>query len=56
MSEKCSTCRKWVMKHYFDGYPKKEDLELVEEKLAPLQDGGKVSPWQLFLLFMNWYK
>ncbi len=32
--------RKYVIKSYFDGLPKREDLELVEETLPPLKDGG----------------
>ncbi len=33
--------RKYVMKSYFSGMPKREDLEIVEEVLPPLKDGGK---------------
>ena len=33
--------RKYILKSHFDGIPKKEDLELVEETLPPLKDGGK---------------
>merc|ERR1712106_964534 len=29
--------KRWVLKHHFDGLPKKEDFELVEEELPPLQ-------------------
>ena len=31
--------RRWVLKHHFDGLPKKQDFELVEEELPPLKDG-----------------
>ena len=33
-------CRKWVLRSHFSGIPKKEDLEIVEEELPPLKDGG----------------
>ena len=33
-------CRKWVLRSHFSGLPKKEDLEIVEEELPPLKDGG----------------
>ena len=33
-------CRKYVLKSYFSGFPKKECLELVEETLPALKDGG----------------
>ena len=32
--------RKYVVKSLFDGKPKREDLEIVEETLPPLKDGG----------------
>ena len=38
--------RKWVVKNSFKGAPKREDLEIVEEELLPLKDGGK-------LLYLN---
>ena len=31
--------RRWVLKHHFDGVPKAEDFELVEEDLPELKDG-----------------
>ena len=31
--------RRWVLKQHFDGMPKREDFELVEEELPALQDG-----------------
>ena len=34
-------CRKWVLRSHFSGLPKREDLEIVEEELPPLKDGGK---------------
>ena len=33
--------RKWILKSHFSGLPKREDLEIVEEDLPPLKDGGK---------------
>ena len=35
--------RKWILKSHFSGLPKREDLEIVEEDLPPLKDGGKSS-------------
>ena len=34
-------CRKWILKSHFKGSPKREDLEIVEEELPPLKDGGR---------------
>ena len=36
-------CRKWVLRSHFSGLPKREDLEIVEEELPPLKDGGRFS-------------
>ena len=36
-------CRKWVLRSHFSGLPKREDLEIVEEELPPLKDGGTVT-------------
>ena len=33
--------RKYVLRSNFSGMPKREDLELVEEELPPLKDGGE---------------
>lgn len=33
--------RKYVLVKPFEGFPKKEDLKIVEEELPPLKDGGK---------------
>ena len=33
--------RKWVLAAHFRGFPKVNDLELVEEELPDLKDGGK---------------
>ena len=30
----------WVVKKSFEGFPKRDDLEIVEEELPPLKDGG----------------
>ncbi len=34
------SARKWVLKSRFSGLPKREDLEIVEEELPPIKDGG----------------
>ena len=34
-------CRKWILKSHFVGLPKSENVELVEEDLPPLGEGGK---------------
>jgi prostaglandin reductase 1 len=33
--------RKYVFRKQFDGFPKESDLELVEEELPPVKDGGE---------------
>ena len=33
--------RKWVVRSHFVGQPKREDLEIVEEELSPIKDGGQ---------------
>ena len=33
--------RKWVVRSHFVGQPKREDLEIVEEELPPIKDGGQ---------------
>ena len=40
--------RKWVLKSHFSGLPKREDLEVIEEELSPLKDGGNV-----FVIFVH---
>ena len=35
--------RKWVLRSYFSGMPKREDLEIVEEELPAIKDGGQVT-------------
>ena len=32
-----------MLKSHFSGLPKREDLEIVEEELPPLKDGGKLT-------------
>ena len=32
--------KKWLMRSPFQGQPKREDLEIVEEELPPIKDGG----------------
>lgn len=38
-------CRKWILKSHFSGLPKREDLEIVEEQLPQLKDGGTACAW-----------
>ena len=33
--------KKYILKSHFQSLPKREDLEIVEEELPPLKDGGK---------------
>ena len=33
--------RKYVLRSYFSGLPKRDDVEIVEEELPALQDGGQ---------------
>ena len=33
--------RKFVLRNAFQGVPKPEDFEIVEEDLPPLKDGGR---------------
>ena len=33
--------RKWTLKSHFSGLPKREDLEIVEEQVPQLKDGGR---------------
>ena len=32
--------KRWILRKSFQGLPKREDLEIVEEELPPLKDGG----------------
>ena len=34
------TTKKWILKSPYKGNPKREDFEIIEEKLPELQDGG----------------
>ena len=34
-------CKKWNRVRKFEGLPKREDVNLVEEELPDVQDGGK---------------
>lgn len=34
------TTKKWIVKTPYKGDPKREDLEIIEEQLPPLKDGG----------------
>ena len=58
-------CRKYILKSHFSGMPKREDLEIVEETLPALQDGGGLSlelicvdlcsyGFHTFLVAVNW--
>ena len=35
--------RKYVLRSHFSGLPKREDLEIVEETLPPVKDGGTLT-------------
>lgn len=35
------TAKKYILNNHFHGFPKVEDLKLVEEELPTLNDGGK---------------
>ena len=39
-----TTARKYVLESQFQGEPKRSDVKIVEEKLPPLNDGGKECP------------
>lgn len=40
--------KKFIIQKHFDGFPKREDLKLVEEELPALKDGGeRISPCNL---------
>ena len=41
VSAKMVKARKWVLRSHFVGQPKREDLEIVEEELPPVEDGGQ---------------
>ena len=36
--------RKYVLRSHFSGFPKREALEIVEETLPPIKDGGQWVP------------
>ena len=40
LGEMATKARKYVLRSHFSGLPKREDLEIVEETLPPLNDGG----------------
>ena len=40
--------RKWVLKHHFEGNPKPDDFELVEEELPALKE-NEIQFLSLFL-------
>ena len=40
--------RRWVLKHHFEGNPKPEDFELVEEELPALKE-NEIQFLSLFL-------
>lgn len=33
--------KKFIMQKHFDGFPKPDDVKLVEEELPPLKEGGE---------------
>lgn len=36
-------CKKFVLSQHFSEWPKESDLQLVEEELPPVKDGGKIN-------------
>jgi len=40
--------RKWVLRSHFAGMPKREDLEIVEEELPPIKDGGEFGASKIY--------
>ena len=36
--------KKYIYAHKFEGLPKLTDLQLVEEELPPVKDGGRLCP------------
>jgi len=48
--------RKWVLRSQFSGQPKREDLEIVEEELPPIKDGGqRVKGREVWVAFLQSY-
>ena len=48
--------RKWVLRSQFSGQPKREDLEIVEEELPPIKDGGqRVKGRKVWVAFLQSY-
>lgn len=43
--------KKFVLVNYFDGFPKPEDLQLVEEDLPNLENGGII----VYIINLNWF-
>ena len=35
--------RKYILRSYFSGFPQRDALEIVEEELPPIKDGGALS-------------
>lgn len=54
--------RKWLLKKNYEGTPKREDLEIVEEELPPLKDGGQAAAIfmhqhiMLIILQSSWWR
>ena len=40
--------RKYILRSYFSGFPQRDDLEIVEEELPPIKDGGALILLSLF--------
>ena len=42
--------RQWILAKHFEGFPKDDDMELVQEELPSLTDGGE----SLFAISTEW--
>ena len=52
--------RKYVLRSYFSGFPQREALEIVEDELPPIKDGGilpvlfrRVIPHKEFCIYLS---
>lgn len=57
IAAKMVKAKKFVLRKYFDGFPKPDDLELVEEELPPLKDGGNTHflGYKCFIVYILFY-
>lgn len=49
------TAKKFVLVRHFDGFPKRDDLQLVEEELPSLKDGGTIKRSRLSCSKVNFF-